>query len=139
MGLQTGQLAYLKLSTDGGSTYTKLGKVDSLTININAAEIEAGHFDDDGWLEYLEGKKDATIDFSCKYDESDPGQDILLDYHFDSLTLDIEWAHKVGTGNRKYTATAIVTSLSPDFPDNDVAMITGTLRITSKPTPGTQT
>lgn len=148
MPLQTGNLAYLKVATPvvapATPTYEKAGKMDSLTINLNLAEIEAGHFDDGGWTPYLTGKQDATIDFSCKIDTDastgmlDAGQEILLEAYFDKTEILVKFAQRTGTGIREWSSTALVTSLVSDNPDGDVAMYTGTLRLTTKPTEGTQ-
>jgi len=139
MALNPGQVAYLEVSDDDGTSYSPVGKLDNVTLNINAGEIEAPHYDDDGWTPYLDGKKDATIEFSAKLDIDDPGQDILLGNYFDGDEIKAKWAMVEGTGNPEYEALVTVTSASQESPDNDVQMLTGTLRIREKPSVTEQT
>lgn len=125
-----GKVSSLEVSTNGGSTWTLVtGRVD-MTLNLNKGEIEASHMDGGDWSNYLAGRKDATVDFTLRYMEDDPGQVILIDNYFGSGTeIDVRFRLQTGTGKNQFSGKGIVTSLSPAPGDEAPTDMSGTIRI----------
>lgn len=130
MAILQGQVSKLMVSDDGGTTYTAVGQRVDMTLNLNKAEIDASHMDTQGWSEYLEGRKDATIDFTVRYDEADAGQIMLIDSYFDDTVLDFKFMLKEEAGANAYTASGFVTSLSPAPSDGSPTDMSGSIRLT---------
>lgn len=128
-----GKLSKLSVSTDGGTTWLPvLGRVD-MTLNLNKGEIDGSHMDSDDWSNFLQGRKDASIDFTLRYLPGDEGQEALIDNYFASqleeTELDVRFRRREVAGEPEFTAKAYVSSLSMAAADEAPQDITGTLRI----------
>jgi predicted secreted protein len=128
-----GKLSKLSVSTDGGTTWLPvLGRVD-MTLNLNKGEIDGSHMDSDDWSNFLQGRKDASIDFTLRYLPGDEGQEALIDNYFASqleeTELDVRFRMREVAGEPEFTAKAYVSSLSMAAADEAPQDITGTLRI----------
>lgn len=138
MALVEGQVSKLYVSEDGGTTFVPVAKRVDMTLNLNKGEIDASHMDTGGWSEYLEGRKDATIDFTCRYDEEDAGQGILIDNYFEGGTIKVKFLLKEEIGANEYVADGFVTSLSPAPSDGSPTDMSGSIRLTGVVTKSAQ-
>lgn len=124
-----GKLSKLEVKGESGSWETVSGRVD-MTLNVNQGEIDASHMDGEDWSFYLEGRRDATIDFSLRYLPGDDGQSELITHYFDAEeddTFDVRF--QTQTSGVKFEAKAFVTSLNISAPDEGAQDMNGTLRI----------
>lgn len=130
MGKIAGRISTLEVSSDGGATFFELKGATDITLNSNQAELTTTAHDSGQFEEYVPGRKDFSLDVGLRYDEADPGQNILVDAFFSGTTLDWRFRMQVGTGNRQWLVKAFPTSLSPAGPNDDVASLDVTLRCT---------
>lgn len=138
-----GKLSRLEVSTDTGTTWLKVGGRVDMGLNLNKGEIDASHMDGEDWSNFLQGRKDATIDFSLRYIEDDEGQAALIDHFFASSgieeEIDVRFRLQEKTGAREFTGKGFVTSLSIPAADEAPTDMTGSIRINGPITKAEQT
>jgi hypothetical protein len=140
LAIAEGRLAYLMVAEDGKTpTYQKVGKRVDLSLNLSRNENEAPHADDEGWTEYLMGRRNATIDGTVRYDESDAGQQALIDHYFGDKEILIKFALETGSGKAEYTGKGFITNLTPSPPDEGPTDMSISIRINGKLEKETQT
>ena len=106
----------VSISTDGGSTYTVIGKATSAGLSVTMDTRDTSTKDSSGWRELLEGQKSWSLtcdglvcyNISGKEDASD-----LFGYLKDRTLVTVKFG-SAGTGEKVYTGTAYVTSISQD-------------------------
>lgn len=132
MGIVPGKVSSLAVSTDGGLTWKMVGGRVDMTLNLAKAEIDASHMDGGGWANYLHGRKDASIDFTVRYNEADEGQMALIDNYFSATDeeLDVRFRLQTGAGMNQFRGKGFVTALSPAPADEAPTDMSGTIRIT---------
>ncbi len=128
-----GKLSKLDVSIDDGTTWLPvLGRVD-MSLNLNKGEIDASHMDSDDWSNFLQGRKDASIDFSLRYLPGDEGQEALITHYFASqqaeTELDVRFRMQELAGDPEFTAKAFITSLTISAADEAPQDMNGSLRI----------
>lgn len=124
-----GRLSTLEVSADGGSTYYEVKGAVDLKLNGSQAELKSTSHDSGQFEEYEPGRKDMTMDVSCRFNQDDAGQAIVKDAYFSASKIDIRFRMETNTGREQYTAKAFPSSLGPSGPDDDIASIDFTLRI----------
>jgi len=124
-----GRLSTLDVSTDGGTNYTPVLCIADLTFNGEGEELDSTCHDDGVFRAFEAGRIAASIDGTLRWDESDPGQVILEGSAFDRTKLDYRFRMNVGSGNREYLAQGIVTNWSPTGPNDDIAGLDVTIRL----------
>jgi len=106
----------VSISTDGGSTYTVIGKATSAGLSVTMDTRDTSTKDSAGWRELLEGQKSWSLtcdglvcyNISGKEDASD-----LFGYLKDRTLVTVKFG-SAGTGEKVYSGTAYVTSISQD-------------------------
>ena len=133
-----GRISTIEISTDGGSTFHEVKGASDVTLSGNQAELTTTSHDSGQFEEYIPGRKDFTIDLGLRYDEADPGQDLLMDSFYSGTTVDWRFRMQVGTGLDQYLCKGFCSSLSPAGPNDDVASMDATIRVTGPVTRQTQ-
>ncbi len=133
-----GRLGRLAVSSDGGTTWVQVNGIQDMTFTGNADELDVSAHDSGQFREYLQGRKDATIDGTLWWDEADPGQNIVKNAYFSSTRIDMRFRMEENTGRDEIFTKGIVTSYSPASPNDDAASVDFTLRVTGDFTPSTQ-
>ena len=124
-----GRLGRMAVSSDGAINYFILGCIIDMNLAGSAAEIKVTCHEDGQFEQYLQGRKEATVDGSAYWDEDDTGQNIVEDAFFNSTGLDVRFRMQEGTGKKEYEGKAIVTSWNESSPNDDAATVDFTLRI----------
>ena len=106
----------VSISTDGGSTYTVVGKATSAGLSVTMDTRDTSTKDSSGWRELLEGQKSwsLTCDGLVCYNIS--GKETASDlygYLSARTALTVKFG-SAGTGEKVYSGTAYITSLSQD-------------------------
>ena len=126
------------------------GKVSSLTFNdekvggrvdmslaLERGEVDGSHMDSGGWSDFMKGRRSASISFSLRYIEDDPGQEALMDDYFGSseIPVPVVFTQRTGVGLKEFECLGFVTSLDISSADESPQDITGNLRLTGPVTP----
>jgi TP901-1 family phage major tail protein len=133
-----GRLGALAVSSDGGVNWDTVAGAQDLTFNGNADTIDVSSHDSGQFREFLQGRKDATLDGSLFWDEADPGQGIIKNAYFSSTRIDVRFRMQEATGKDEIFAKAVVTTFGESSPNDDGAAVDVTLQITGDFTPSTQ-
>jgi hypothetical protein len=138
MGKLLGRVQRLYVGTD--TPTTKVGNLVEGSLQGQRGEVTTTDCDSGDWEEYAPGRKNATMELTCRYNEADEGQNILMDNFFDPTDslIKIKYMLEEKTGAKMYTADAFVTNWQPSAPDGDVDQLSITLRV-NKVVPADQT
>lgn len=106
----------VSISTDGGSTYTVVGKATSAGLSVTMDTRDTSTKDSSGWRELLEGQKSWSLtcdglvcyNISGKETASD-----LFGYLSNRTALTVKFG-SAGSAEKIYSGTAYLTSLSQD-------------------------
>jgi predicted secreted protein len=123
-----GRLAKLVISDDGGATYHNVGGVVDINMNINVDELEVTSHDSNGAREYIPNHHDVTLDISGRWQDSDPGQEMLMTSTFQKTQVMFKLTFDSVTGHKLFTGSCFVTSSSPSGPLDDAASMDFSLR-----------
>ena len=139
MAVTRGRLGTVELSTDGGSTFNAIGKIIDAEIAVESSEITVTSHDSDDWEEFLQGRKSANIEVSCRYDEADAGQDAAVQLMYDEAVGDIRFRARGATLTaREYTASCFVKAAPINSPNDEENKQAFTIRLTGPVTRATQ-
>lgn len=138
-----GKLSRLYVSTDGGTTWLRVGGRVDLTLNINRGEIDASHMDSGSWSDFLPGRRDWSLDGTVRYIEEDEGQQALIDQAFaaedEEALLKVRFMLREDPGQTEFVGDVFVTSESISVSDEAPADMAITLRGTGPLTKAEQT
>jgi hypothetical protein len=109
-----------------------------MSFSGNQDELEATCHESGQYREYISGHKDATIDGSMFWDSEDPGQEIVSNAFFSSTKIDVRFRMQEATAAKEILSKGIITSWSPSAPNDDMASIDFTLRLSGDFTLSTQ-
>jgi predicted secreted protein len=127
-----GRVSRLKASYDGGATYNTIASLVDATLNGSVSELECTNHDSDGIAEFIPGNLDFTLDASYRWDEEDPTQAALLNTLVPSPTsFKVRFMLQDTTGKRMFQADAFLTSYSPSGPNDDVAGLDTSMRLSN--------
>ncbi len=129
MGKIAGRLSTLSISADSGATYNALGSLRDGTFNVEKAEIGSTTRDDGAWEDFIEGRKSATIDASCAWDESDAQLMAIIDAFYADTTLMYKWTMSTLAGLKEHEANGIVLSVPESGPNDDLGTVDISIRV----------
>lgn len=141
MAKHQGRLSEVHVSTDGGTTFSAIGGVETATLNTNRGEINVSSHDSGANSEYLQGRKDQTCDVSCFYDNANTPQQALVDNANvdDPTPLVFRYYPKVAAGYRMAQGEGIVNKATLNGGNDDGMKVDFTIRITGALAWSTQT
>lgn len=110
-----------------------LGESRTFTVNLTGATIDVTNRDSSWWGEFLQGRREWTVDFEGMYIASDPGKKVLVDYYENrSPTVGtISLVIILADGTLQLSGEGILTSFTWDGPFEDAATISGSIQGTS--------
>ena len=123
-----GRLAKCNLSADNGATFENLGGIVDIGMNLNVDELETTTHDDNGARTYLPNHHDATFDVSARWQDGDPGQEILMVSVFAKTVLQFQFFMEIASGRKRFDGSCFATSASPQGPLDDTGGLDVTLR-----------
>lgn len=130
MAVFQGRLGRIYVSDDGGSTFTLLGCVVDATLNASQEEIDSTCHEDNQFRAYITGRKEATIDATVNADKADTGQQIVAAAYDGGTELIVRWRMLEQSTLPQRQTTAIITSFAEATPNDDMATIDITFRLT---------
>lgn len=133
-----GRLGRVAVSDDGGASYVDVGCIQDATLNGSLDEIEVTCHESGTVREYLQGRRDATLDLTIWWDEDDPGQDKISAAYFGDSTLKVRFRMEEAAGKDEIIADAFVTSYTENSPNDDAASLDVSMRITGAFSPSAQ-
>lgn len=115
------------------------GRVD-MNLNIDKTEIDESHMDTEGgWSIYDQGRKNASIGGSLRYNPEDPGQALLeANSEADGDLLLIRYRAEEGGGHDQRVATGFVSNWNPSKSDESPQDCSFSFRITGAIVKSTQ-
>lgn len=134
-----GKISSLEVSTDGTQWVKVRGRTD-MTLNLTKGAIDASHMDEEGWSNYLDGRREWSIDGTLRYIEDDPGQTIIVDNYFaDAEEIHVRFRMAQGVGKKEWTGKAVATDVSVTAADEAPSDMTLALQGNGPLTPAEQT
>ncbi len=117
-----------EVSIDGNA----VGRVIDATLTIESAEITVTTHDSGQWEEFLQGRKNGSIELTLRYDESDTAQQAAITASFAESTVAVVWVSRglATSGAERFTATAYVSAQPLESPNDEENKMALTLRIT---------
>ena len=121
---------------------TPIGNAISKSISFSQNMVEASDSDSEGWEQYLAGFRGATIDFEAYVDYANEGTtkegffsiySSLASDTYSDRTFSVTYGTGV-TGDTIVTANCLVESLEQEASAGEAITLSGTLRVTGKPT-----
>lgn len=131
-----GRFGKLKLSTDGGTTFTEVSGIQDITMNANGAEIKVTSHDDGAFETYLSGRNDFSLDCTAMYDSASAEQSAIIGSRFatDPGVLYFQYMPKEMTGIYMLTCRGVITKCTLGSPNDDGTKFDFTIRLAGAPT-----
>jgi hypothetical protein len=120
---------------DGGG-YDEIGKIVDGSLELESAEVTITNHDSGLWEEFLQGRSNATMTLSCRYDETDAGQEAALAAWTAQTAGTCRFRMGGAAGTKQYSASAFVKSAPLNAPNDDAADLQLTFRLTGAITRG---
>jgi predicted secreted protein len=110
-----GRFGKLKISTDGGTTYSDVTGIADITMNANGAEIKVTTHDDGAFETYLSGRNDFSLECSAMYDPASTEQAAIIATRFatDPGVLYFKYMPKESAGIYALTCQGVITKCTP--------------------------
>ena len=124
-----GRLGRVAVSSDGGTTFFEVAGITDMSLSAAQAELNATAHDSGQFEEFINGRKDATLDLSLLWDEDDPGQNVITEAFTSATRIDVRFRMQEKLTAVEFLAKAIVTGYSPSAPNDDIATADVTLRV----------
>jgi predicted secreted protein len=116
---------------------TQIAKLKSNTLKVSRAAIDVSNKDSGGWKESIYGQGSGGFDFDGVFSEDGTwGFDEAYAAMVAKTVLTVLWTSAT-TGDKTYTASCILTSVTAAAPMEDAATFSGSLEFTGAPTQGT--
>lgn len=117
---ELGQDYVLEASADG-STYTTVGKLQSLSLSRERGTVDTNNFDSPDWQESLSTMRSWSIDGEALYVYDDAGQAIIEAAYAANAAYYFKITSADGTvGVFEYSGQGFVTDASVEFETNEV-------------------
>ena len=116
-----GRFAKLEISGDGGLSYVNFGGIVDVTLNINIDELECTTHDSDGVRDYMPNHSDFGLETSCRWEDGDPGQEIVQDAIDNKGTLLFKFYMQRGAGKKVWEGSCFPTTGDVSGPLDDTA------------------
>lgn len=129
MAKSLGRLGTVEISTNGGANYTPIGRLIDPTVSLESAEVNVTDHDSGAWEEFLQGRKNWSVEAPCRYDEADAGQDTAIQAAFDGTQVKVRFRMKgAGAGNKQLIGDAFVRAVPMNAPNDEAADLGLTFR-----------
>lgn len=111
------------LYVEVSSVQTKVAEVREVTLTVTHDVIDTTTHDDAPWLTNIAGLRSYTLSGEKLYLAGNAAQEELIDKILDGTAINFELRPKEGTGLRKFTGTARMTSWEIAEPNDDAAAV----------------
>lgn len=132
---QRGKLAAIYVSSNDGTTWTKIGGRLTGSAPTTTDTIDTTNADSEDFKEFILGDTSQTLEFSFHWEEDDPGQQELVEAVYpesgDRPDLKWRWMFKEAAGAHQWEAPGVITNFSPSA--DDVTQCSCTVQISEKP------
>ena len=116
---------------------TAIGYGTSIGLNLSRSPIDVSSKNSAGWKESIYGQGSGSFDFEGVFTEdSTVSFSTLYTKLAAKTTITAKWASAVA-GDKNYSASVLLTSLSQSGPMEDKITFSATFEITGAPTQGT--
>jgi hypothetical protein len=130
-GIQTGRIGAIYVDTDSSiSGALEIGKITDATFTMNKDMIDATTKDSGDYRSYKDGFKDATIEVSALWDETDAGQLLVRAAYFADSDLYAWFRVEDTTGEADFPAQVLVSNMTIGDPMEGMASVDFTLQVT---------
>jgi hypothetical protein len=121
----------------GGSSWSEMGNVKDVTLNLETGEADVTVRANTGWRAMVGTLKEATIEFTMQWDTEDAGFAALQDAFMNNLSIGIAVMDgEIATpGSQGLTANCSVISFSRSEPLEEAMTVDVTLKPTYSATP----
>lgn len=127
-----GRLGRVAVSSDGGQTFYDVDCIVDMSLSASQAELNVTCHASGQYEEYIPGRKEATMDLSLHWDEEDAGATILTDAYFSGTPLMVRYRPDEGSGKAEFLANGFVTSYNATSPNDDVADLEVSIRLSGQ-------
>ena len=118
---ETGQKYVLEITLNGGTTYTKVGKLTSASLGRERETTETNNFDSPDWKESISTMRSWSIDGEALYVYDDAGQQAIESAYAQDDAAGFRITSAAGTvGVYEFTGDGFVTEASIEFETNEV-------------------
>lgn len=134
-----GRLGKVQISTDAGSSWQDIGGITEASLKGTKGKINTSDHDSADFEEYIQGRKDLSIDLTCNYDTANAAQMALVtNWYADGVNFLIRFS-PAGTaaGTPMKQASGFVETLEEGDPNDAQATLTATIQLTGSVTNGT--
>jgi TP901-1 family phage major tail protein len=121
----TGYNASLEVSTNGGTTYTRVGELRDITLHVEADKIDASSKDSAGWREFLLGMKSWSGTAGGLFVDADVAQDALYAALENGTKVKLRFRPQAATsGKKQWVGDAMIMSYEIGDPMDDAVAVT---------------
>lgn len=118
-----GYNALMYISTDGGTTYNKVGELKDVTLTVERETIDATSHDSGGWKENIAGLGSWSASAEALYVDADAGQDAVYNALVNGTLAKFRFLPKTGTGLEKFEGDGRIVSWELAGPNDDAAAV----------------
>lgn len=112
------------VSSDGGSTYVKIGELKDVTISFDIDELDGRSHDSGGYYDPVFGSRKWTADAEALNIFSDAGQAAITAALFAATTLFFRFDPAgTSTGKPRRVGSGVITSWQETQPNSDLSAV----------------
>jgi hypothetical protein len=128
------------MAVDNGGGFVNINGIVDGSFTLEVEELDSTTHDSGAFRSFLGGRGMATVELTLRYDEADPGQLSLATAAIGQLdTYGWRFRQQVGGGFKQWTSTSgMVTSYNPSGPNDDLAELSVSIRMSGTITDTTQ-
>lgn len=110
------------VSSDGGSTYTKIGELKNVTLSFNIDELDGRSHDSGGYYDPVFGSRKWTADAEVLNIVTDAGQAAIVAALSGATTLFFRFdPYGTAVGKPRRTGSGVITSWDETQPNSDLS------------------
>jgi len=99
-----------------------------ITMNLTVDELETTTHDDNGHRTYLPNHDDIAFDVASRWEDGDPGQEIVLGYIFAKAVFPFVFTMETAPNRKRFSGNGFAKTFSPAGPLNDAGGLAFSMR-----------
>jgi predicted secreted protein len=108
----------IAISTDGGTTFNKLGGVVKISASFSIDEVDSTDMDSNGFKELILGDMGGEYSLDLNYEEDDAQQIVARNAYWNRSKWKYRVRPQTGTGKIQVTSDGWLTQWPIDIPEN---------------------
>lgn len=108
----------IAISTDGGTTFNKLGGVVKIASNFQIVEVDSTDMDSNGYVELILGDMSGEYSLDLNYEEDDAQQTVARNAYWNRSKWKYRLRPQTGSGKIQVTSDGWITVWPIDIPEN---------------------